>query len=124
MRNNGVVKRSFPYIILERKYPLTQLSPLFTGASGSPCVATTLPFWVPTNTPHPVPQKRQGAFSHLILVASLLAIMLLAEAGNAMPAAVAAAAIACAFINSRLVKFIVFPRYSLASFFQTHDRQG
>ena len=40
-----------------------QLRPRFTGASGSPCVATTWPFLVPTMTPQPVPQKRHTPLS-------------------------------------------------------------
>ena len=64
--NNGVVKRSLPYIILDKKYPLIQFNPLLTGASGSPCVATTRLFLVPINTPQPVPQNRQVPLSHRI----------------------------------------------------------
>ena len=37
-----------------------------TSACMSPCVATTWPSLTPTMTPQPVPQKRQGAFDHLI----------------------------------------------------------
>src|SRR6476661_9811214 len=66
LRSNGVVRRSPPYIILERKYPLMQFSPRLTSASVSPWVATTLPSLTPTITPQPVPQNRHGAFDHLI----------------------------------------------------------
>ena len=43
-----------------------QFRPRLTSASVSPWVATTLPSLTPTITPHPVPQKRHGAFDHLI----------------------------------------------------------
>ena len=66
LRSSGVVRRSPPYMILERKYPLMQFSPRLTSASVSPWVATTLPSLTPTITPQPVPQKRHGAFDHLI----------------------------------------------------------
>ena len=64
MRNMGVVRRSLPYMILDRKKPLMQFRPRLTGASGSPWVATTRPFWVPTRTLQPTPQKRHGALFH------------------------------------------------------------
>src|SRR6187401_1445313 len=66
LRSSGVVRRSPPYMILERKYPLMQFSPRLTSASVSPWVATTLPSLTPTITPQPVPQNRHGAFDHLI----------------------------------------------------------
>jgi hypothetical protein len=62
LRRSGCVRRSWPYIIFERKYPLTQLSPRLTSALVSPWVATTRPSLVATITPHPVPQNRQGPF--------------------------------------------------------------
>src|SRR5689334_713855 len=65
MRRSGVVRRSSPYMIFERKYPLTQLRPLLTSAATSPRVATTRLSFTPTVTPHPVPQKRHGALDHL-----------------------------------------------------------
>ena len=43
-----------------------QFRPRLTSASVSPWVATTLPSLTPTITPQPVPQKRHGAFDHLI----------------------------------------------------------
>src|SRR6266850_3762745 len=65
MRSSGRVSRSSPYMIFDRKYPLTQLTPRFTSACGSPCVATTWPSLTATLTPQPTPQKRHGAFDHL-----------------------------------------------------------
>lgn len=43
-----------------------QLRPRLTSAFMSPWVAMTLPSLTPTMTPQPVPQKRHGAFDHLI----------------------------------------------------------
>ena len=77
-----------------------QFRPRLTGAFGSPCVATTRPSLLPTRTEQPVPQKRQGALSHLISVALLLVIRLVAAAGVLTPAAAAVAAIALLFIKS------------------------
>ena len=74
---------------------------MLTGDLMSPCVATTLPSITPTLTLQPVPQKRQGALSHFILVASLVVIKFEACAGTDTPATAAAAATAFAFINSR-----------------------
>ena len=85
-----------------------QLRPLLTGANGSPWVATTRPAWVPTRTEHPVPQKRQGAFSQEIFDLSSSTIRLVATAGILMPATAAAEAAALALINSRLLSFIIF----------------
>src|SRR6185436_3512541 len=81
-----------PYRILLRKYPLTQLTPRFTSACGSPCVATTWPSFTATFTPQPTPQKRQGAFDHLSLVAAASVMMFWASAGTGAPAAAAVAA--------------------------------
>src|SRR5215510_5522442 len=78
-----------------------QFSPRLTSASVSPWVATTLPPLTPTITPHPVPQKRHGAFDHLISSESTPPCTGCAAAGVAMPAAAAATAAACAFNNSR-----------------------
>src|SRR6476620_7049206 len=100
LRKSGVVRRSPPYMILERKYPLMQFSPRLTSASVSPWVATTLPSLTPTITPQPVPQKRHGAFDHLIS-SDPAPCTGCAAAGTAMPAAAAATAAACAFNNSR-----------------------
>ncbi len=83
-----------------------QLSPRLTGASGSPWVATTRPDWVPTRTEHPVPQKRHGALSQLILVFSSLTIRLVATLGILIPATAAAEAAAFALIKARLDKFM------------------
>src|SRR4029077_9983672 len=88
-------------MILERKYPLMQFSPRLTSASVSPWVATTLPALTPTMTPHPVPQKRQGAFDHLISSDPTPPATGCAIAGTVMPAAAAATAAACAFNSSR-----------------------
>ena len=78
-----------------------QFSPRLTSASVSPWVATTLPALTPTITPHPVPQKRHGAFDHLISSDPMPPATGCAAAGTAMPAAAAATAAACAFNNSR-----------------------
>ncbi|MGY4331002.1 hypothetical protein ACVWWG_005419 [Bradyrhizobium sp. LB7.2] len=78
-----------------------QFSPRLTSASVSPWLATTLPALTPTITPHPVPQKRQGAFDHLISSDPTPPAMGWATAGTAMPAAAAATAAAWAFSNSR-----------------------
>ena len=74
----------------------------------SPWVATTLPSITPTFTLQPVPQKRHGALSHLMVLSDDLVIKLEAALGTATPAATAVAAIAFALIKSRLVKVIVF----------------
>src|SRR4051812_35567143 len=78
-----------------------QLSPRFTSASVSPWVATTLPSFTPTITPHPVPQKRHGAFDHLISSAPTPPATGWATAGTLMLAAAAATAAAWAFNTSR-----------------------
>src|SRR6188472_259308 len=89
LRSSGVVRRSPPYMILERKYPLMQFSPRLTSASVSPWVATTLPSLTPTITPQPVPQKRHGAFDHLISSAPAPPATGWATAGTLMLAAAA-----------------------------------
>src|SRR5512133_2681982 len=82
-----------------------QLSPLFTGACGSPLVATILPSLTPTSTPQPVPQKRQGALPHLSPLLSTAA-----SATDLPPVAAArAAAAALALMKSRLLRFITAP---------------
>src|SRR5258707_3838661 len=78
-----------------------QFSPRLTSASVSPWVATTLPALTPTITPHPVPQKRHGAFDHLISSDPMPPATGCAAAGTAMPAAAAALAATCAFNKSR-----------------------
>src|SRR5690606_23974391 len=62
-----------------------------------------LPSLTPTMTPQPVPQKRQGALSHLISSALTPPGTGWAAAGSAMPAAAAATPAACAFRMSRRV---------------------
>jgi hypothetical protein len=69
-------------------------------------VATTRPFFTPTITPHPVPQKRQGAFDHLICNDSIPPATGCASAGMLMFAAAAATAAAWDFKTSRRVTFI------------------
>ena len=78
-----------------------QFSPRLTSASVSPWVATTLPSLTPTITPQPVPQKRHGAFDHLISSDPTPPCTGCAFAGAVMPAAAAATAAACAFNSSR-----------------------
>src|SRR3954471_6863833 len=78
-----------------------QFSPRLTSASVSPRVATPFPALTPTITPHPVPQKRHGAFDHLISSDPTPPATGCAEAGTEMPAAAAAIAAACVFNNSR-----------------------
>jgi hypothetical protein len=73
----------------------------------SPCVATTFPSLVPTFTEQPVPQKRQGAFSHVSFVIEASVTTLLALIGIDMPAAAAAEATACDLINFRRETFII-----------------
>src|SRR5829696_3205830 len=100
MRMSGCVSRSAPYMILERKYPFTQLRPRFTSAFMSPWVATTRPSLTPTMTPQPVPQNRHGAFDHFSWMSSP-ARMFWASAGRATFAAAAAALAACALMKVR-----------------------
>src|SRR5690606_5150335 len=73
----------------------------------SPWVATTWPSLTPTITPQPVPQKRQGAFDHLISKVSTPPGTDWAAAGSAIPAVEAAIAAACAFKRSRRVRSVV-----------------
>src|SRR6187549_2034359 len=84
-----------------------QLRPRFTSASVSPWVATTLPSFTPTITPHPVPQKRHGALDHLISSAPTPPATGWATAGTLMLAAAAATAAAGAFNTSRRETVIV-----------------
>ena len=79
----------------------TRIFARLTSASVSPWVATTLPSLTPTITPHPVPQKRHGAFDHLISSDPMPPATGCAAAGAAMPATAAAIAAACVFNNSR-----------------------
>src|SRR6478736_3720820 len=76
-----------------------QFRPLLTSACGSPCVAITRLSFTATVTPHPVPQKRQGALLHLTLESP---VAVCACAGMAIPAAAPAAAAADCRMNSRL----------------------
>jgi hypothetical protein len=68
-----------------------QFRPLLTSACLSPWVAITRLSFTATVTPHPVPQKRQGALLHLTPGSPPPAC---ACAGMAMPAAAPAAAAA------------------------------
>src|SRR3954453_20142041 len=97
LRSIGLVRRSWPYMILERKYPLTQLSPRLTSDLMSPWVATTRFSLVATMTLQPVPQNRHGALSHLSSAASRSVTTLAADATAAIPPAAAAIAAACIF---------------------------
>src|SRR5687768_18168320 len=89
MRSSGCVRRSAPYMIFDRKYPFTQLTPRFTSACGSPWVATTCPSLTATLMPQPTPQKRHGALDHLRLAASAFVTTFWPCTGSAMPAAAA-----------------------------------
>src|SRR4029079_16659276 len=101
LRRSGCVSRSWPYMIFERKYPLTQLRPRLTSACVSPCVATTRPSFVATITPQPVPQKRQGALFHFSSVIDRSVTRFCAASGAGSPPAAAANAAASNFRNSR-----------------------
>src|SRR5262249_17109656 len=101
LRRSGWVRRSWPYITLERKYPLTQLRPRLTSALVSPWVATTRPSLVATMTPQPVPQNRHGALSHFSSVTDRSVTRVCAAAGGGSPPTAAAIAAASSFRNSR-----------------------
>src|SRR5215510_5246262 len=101
LRSSGCVRRSWPYITLERKYPLTQLRPRLTSAFMSPWVATTRPSLVATITPQPVPQNRQGALFHLNSVKARSVMRFCAASGLGSPPAAAAIAAASSFRNVR-----------------------
>src|SRR6478736_4129309 len=89
----------------------------------SPCVATTCPSLTPTITPQPVPQKRQGAFDHLISSALTPPGTGCAEAGSEIPAVAAAMAAACAFSMSRRVSSTVIATCLLCfDMFEHHVR--
>src|SRR5215510_5092642 len=101
LRSSGCVRRSWPYITLERKYPLTQLRPRLTSAFMSPWVATTRPSLVATMTPQPVPQNRHGALFHFSSVTDRSVTRFCAASGAGSPPAAAAIAAASSFRNSR-----------------------
>ena len=89
---------------------MTQFSPRLTSASGSPWVATTRPFCVPTSTAQPVPQKRQGALSQRmesLPLPATLGIALGAAFASGIPALAAAAATAEILIKSRRSKLML-----------------
>src|SRR5688572_3474256 len=69
----------------------------------SPCVATTFPSLTATLTPHPVPQKRHGAFDHFSFVYSESVITFAGRPGSGIPATDATVAAAECFMNSRRV---------------------
>src|SRR5215510_999261 len=108
LRNSGCVRRSCPYMILERKYPLTQLRPRLTSAFVSPCVATTRPSLVATITPQPVPQNRHGALFHFSSVNDRSVTRFCAARGVGIPPATPAIAAAFNFRNSRRSSRFVF----------------
>ena len=87
---------------------MIQLSPLFTGAAGSPFTATILPFFVAIIIPHPVPQNRHAALSHLqpAWAVSEAALRLL---GTLIPTAAAAEAAAELLRKSLLESAILSP---------------
>src|SRR3954470_8674684 len=97
LRSMGLVRRSWPYMILERKYPFTQLRPRLTSDLMSPWVATTRLSLVATITLQPVPQKRHAALSHFSSVCARSVTRFCASAGVAMPPAAAAIAAASSF---------------------------
>src|SRR5262249_5806533 len=101
LRSSGWVRRSWPYITLERKYPLTQLRPRLTSALVSPWVATTRPSLVATTTAQPAPQTRPGALSHFSSVTDRSVTRFGAPAGVGSPPTAAAIAAASSFRNSR-----------------------
>ncbi len=83
-----------------------QLSPLFTGACGSPLVATTRPSRVPTRIPQPVPQKRHTPLSH-DTPASAAAACARAVSESGIPAVAAVTAAMPCFMNSRRVRLVM-----------------
>src|SRR5262249_41893212 len=119
LRKSGCVSRSWPYIILERKYPLTQLRPRLTSALVSPWVATTRPSLVATMTPQPVPQNRHGALFHLSSVTARSVTRFCAASGVGIPPAAAAIAAASSLRNSRrstrLAPILVLPAYAAST---------
>src|SRR5678815_5611154 len=82
-----------------------QLTPRLTSASASAWVATTRLSFTATTTPHPVPQKRHGAFDHFTLAASGSAAPMTGP-GIEMPAAAPAAEAAVCRMKSRRVVVI------------------
>src|SRR5687767_4343339 len=122
MRNSGCVSRSAPYMILDRKYPLTQLSPRLTSALASAWVATTRLPLTATRTPQPVPQNRHGAFDHFSLV-NCDSVMMFWAGAFELAAAMADAA-ALRRMNCR--RFIVMLFFQGRSTFHQvrHDRNG
>ena len=85
-------------MILALKYPLIQLRPRFTGAAGSPFVATILPSFLAIIIPQPVPQNLQTALSHFHSSSCAPNTGL----GTLRPATLAALAIAVFLIKSLL----------------------
>src|SRR5262249_59418569 len=128
LRSSGCVRRSWPYFTLERKSPLTQLSPRLTSAFMSPWVATTRPSLVATMMPQPVPQNRQGALSHLSSVEARSVTRFCAPAGIGNPPAAAAMAAASSLRNARRSNrscFIaVLPTLSIFGGPVEHERGG
>src|SRR5262249_62085956 len=70
-------------------------------------LATTRPALVATMMPQPVPQKRQGALSHLSSVAARSVTRFCAASGAGSPPAAAAIAAASSFKNARRSKRLV-----------------
>src|SRR3989344_729313 len=83
-----------------------QLRPLFTGASGSPWVATTRPSFTPTSTPQPVPQKRHTPLAQRMPASLVTAAIASFMPGMVTPAAAAVAAMALVLMKSRRVSFM------------------
>ncbi len=84
-----------------------QLSPRFTGASGSPLTATICPPLVAIWMPQPVPQKRQTPLSQLQPASAAFAC---ASASwlTVMPTVAAVAAAIPDFMNARRVRLVMF----------------
>src|SRR5512139_2635191 len=88
-------------MILALKYPLMQLSPMFTGAAGSPLTATIRSSFTATMIPQPAPQNRQTDLSHFHPISAFSAIAR-RSCVTVIPAAVAAAAAAVVLMNSAI----------------------
>ncbi len=111
-RRSGCFNLSAPYIIFALKYPLIQLSPLFTGAAGSPLTATIFPSFVAIMIPHPVPQNLQAALSHLHPACAVFDAAC-KVAGTVIPTAAAAEAAAELFKKSLLESAILFSFFEM-----------
>src|SRR5262249_16640731 len=89
LRSSGCVRRSWPHIPLEKKFPSTLLGPRLPPAFMSPGVATPRPSLVAPMPPQPVPQNRHGALFHFNSVTSRSVTRFCAASGVASPPAAA-----------------------------------